>query len=113
MYKRQLVGAAAYGSFASEQSFVISATASGHVEKKIDDVWVNISEHTPPQHSNPFELLKFFRRRLITSSDEIRWVPGTDNASKQSVDAAFAMIGWHQEQSLKSKETTQIHFEIA
>ena len=108
-----LVGAAAYGSFASEQAFVISAIASGHVEKKIDEAWVNISKETAPQSSNPLELLKFFRRRLITSSDEIRWVPGTDNASKQSVDAAFAMIGWHQEQSLKSKETTQIHFEIA
>lgn len=73
-------------------TFVVSKVASGYVEKKRSDgSWVDVS--TPPKTSNPRTLLQLLRNRMITPSDEIRWVPGTANEGKASAKA-FSLYGW-------------------
>ena len=73
-------------------TFVVSKVASGYVEKKRSDgSWVDVS--APPKTSNPRTLLQLLRNRMITPSDEIRWVPGTANEGKASAKA-FSLYGW-------------------
>ncbi len=76
----------------TSNTFVVSKVASGYVEKKRSDgSWVDVS--TPPKTSNPRALLQLLRNRMITPSDEIRWVPGTANEGKASAEA-FSLYGW-------------------
>ena len=77
---------------ATSNTFVVSKVASGYVEKKRSDgSWVDVS--TPPKTSNPRALLQLLQNRMITPSDEIRWVPGTANEGKASAEA-FSLYGW-------------------
>ena len=77
---------------ATSITYVVSSVASGYVEKKRSDgSWVDVS--TPPKTSNPRALLQLLRNRMITPSDEIRWVPGTANEGKASAEA-FSLYGW-------------------
>ena len=77
---------------ATSNTFVVSEVASGYVEKKRSDgSWVDVS--TPPKTSNPRALLQLLRNRMITPSDEIRWVPGTANEGNASAEA-FSLYGW-------------------
>lgn len=76
----------------TSNTFVVSKVASGYVEKKRSDgSWVDVS--TPPKTSSPRALLQLLRNRMITPSDEIRWVPGTANEGKASAEA-FSLYGW-------------------
>ena len=88
-----LVGATVEDSVAGKtNTFVVSNVASGYVEKKRSDgSWVDVS--TPPKTSNPRALLQLLQNRMITPSDEIRWVPGTANEGKASAEA-FSLYGW-------------------
>ncbi len=77
---------------ATSTTYVVSSVASGYVEKKRSDgSWVDVS--TPPTTSNPRALLQLLQNRMITPSDEIRWVPGTANEGKASAEA-FSLYGW-------------------
>ncbi len=77
---------------ATSSTFIVSDVASGYVEKKRSDgSWVDVS--TPPKTSNPRALLQLLRNRMITPSDEIRWVPGTANEGNASAEA-FSLYGW-------------------
>ena len=103
-----LVQAASYGTSAGEESFVVSGIANGSVEKKIGDSWVNVSE--PPKSSNPFELLALLQRRLISPTDEIRWVPASDDSTKVTAEA-FSIFGWNGKDKLSSDKASVISFE--
>ena len=103
-----LVAAASYGASAGEESFVISGVANGSVEKKIGDSWVNVSE--PPKSSNPFELLALLQRRLISPTDEIRWVPAAEDSTKVTAEA-FSIFGWNGKGKLSSDKASVISFE--
>ena len=102
-----LVQAASYGTTAGEESYVVSGVANGSVEKKIGDSWVNVSE--PPKSSNPFELLALLQRRLISPTDEIRWVPAAQ-ATKVTAEA-FSIFGWNGKDKLSSDKASVISFE--
>ncbi|MGI9460792.1 MAG: hypothetical protein ACR2NF_12400 [Pirellulales bacterium] len=88
-----------------DHSYVITGLASGKVEKKQGESWVDVS--TPPKSSNPFELLALLRRRLITSSDEIRWVPDAEDHGEVSTEA-FELIGWNGTSASKEKTSIEI-----
>ena len=75
-----------------DDSYVITEVASGKVEKKQGDSWVDVS--TPPKSSNPFELLALLQRRLILPTDEIRWIPDAEDQGEVSTEA-FELIGWN------------------
>ena len=91
-----------------DHSYVITGLASGRVEKKQGDSWVDVS--TPPKSSNPFELLALMIRRSITSSDEIRWVPDAEDHGEVSTEA-FELIGWNG--STASQEKTSIEIDAS
>ena len=103
-----LVAAASYHATAGEESFVVSGVANGSVEKKLGDSWVNVSE--APKSSNPFELLALLQRRLISPSDEIRWVPSADDSTKATAEA-FSIFGWNGKDKLSSDKASVISFE--
>ena len=84
-------------------SFVVSAVASGRVEKWTGSGWVDIS--TAPATSSPSVLLRNLQQRLITPSDQLRWVPPADAISEQ---AAFTLVGWHGQQASASASTVLI-----
>ena len=103
-----LVQAASYGTTAGEESFVVSGVANGSVEKKIGNFWFNVSE--APKSSNPFELLALLQRRLISPTDEIRWVPAAEDSSKATAEA-FSIFGWNGKDKLSSDKASVISFE--
>ena len=103
-----LVQAASYGATAGEESFVVSNVANGSVEKKIGDSWINVSE--APTSSNPFQLLALLQRRIISPSDEIRWVPSAEDSSKATAEA-FSIYGWDTKDKLASDQPSIIDFE--
>ena len=103
-----LVQAASYGATAGEELFVVTMVANGHIEKKIGDSYHNVSD--APTSSNPFELLALLERRLISPSDEIRWVPSAEDSSKVTVEA-FSIIGWNSKDKLASDTASVIGFE--
>ena len=75
------------------KSFVISRVPAGSVVEKLDtatNTWVDVS--TKPTSSNPRELLRLLKNRLIQQGDSLRWTPkaGTESSAQQ----AFEMIGW-------------------
>ena len=75
------------------KSFVISRVPAGSVVEKLDtatNTWVDVS--TKPTSSNPRELLRLLKNRLIQQGDSLRWTPKAGTAS--SVQQAFEMIGW-------------------
>ena len=84
-------------------SFVVSAVASGRVEKWAGADWVDIS--TPPASSSPGILLQHLQQRLVTPSDQLRWVPPADASGEQ---VAFALVGWSGEQVSTTASTVTI-----
>jgi len=84
-------------------SFVVSAVASGRVEKWAGADWVDIS--TPPATSSPSVLLQHLQQRLVTPSDQLRWVPPGYASGEQ---AAFALVGWSGEQASATASTVTI-----
>ena len=105
-----LVQAATYGATAGEESFIVSNVANGRVEKKIGDSWVNVSEAITT--SSPSELIALMSRRVISSTDEIRWVPSTEDSTKATAEA-FAIFGWNKQDGLVSDRASVISFEHA
>ena len=81
-------------------SFVVSAVASGRVEKWTSSDWVDIS--TPPSTSSPMELLQLLQLRMVAPTDQLRWVPPADTISEQT---AFTLIGWNGQQASASAST--------
>ena len=58
------------------KSFVISRVPEGSVVEKLDtatNTWVDVS--TKPTSSNPRELLRLLKNRLIQQGDSLRWTP--------------------------------------
>ena len=92
-------------SAADNYSYVITELASGKVEKKQGDSWVDVS--TPPRSSNLFELLALLQRRLITPTDVIRWVPDAEDQSEASTKA-FELIGWNGATASEEKASVEI-----
>ncbi|HCI88774.1 MAG TPA: hypothetical protein DHV53_09005 [Gammaproteobacteria bacterium] len=72
-----------------ELSFVVTAVASGRVEKWDGSRWLDVS--TAPASSNPRELLGLLRQRQVTEGDQIRWVPPEDGAASVT---AFSIRGF-------------------
>lgn len=72
-----------------ELSFVVTAVASGRVEKWDGSRWLDVS--TAPASSNPRELLALLRQRQVTEGDQIRWVPPEDGAASVT---AFRIRGF-------------------
>ena len=105
-----LVQAASYGATAGEESFIVSNVANGRVEKKIGDSWFNVSEAITT--SSPSELIALMSRRVISSTDEIRWVPSTEDSTKATAEA-FAIFGWTKQDRLVSDRASVISFEHA
>ncbi len=71
-------------------SFIVGQVAHGVVEKydNASDSWKNIS--AVPTTSNPRELIKLLRLRIIQANDQIRW----RTESFQDMREAFTVIGW-------------------
>ena len=88
-----------------DDNYVITALASGKVEKKQGDSWVDVS--TPPRSSNPFELLALLQRRIIKPTDEIRWVPDAEDYGEVSTEA-FELIGWNGSSTSEEKTSVEI-----
>lgn len=88
-----------------DDSYVITEVASGKVEKKQGDSWVDVS--TPPRSSNPFELLALLQRRIIKPTDEIRWVPDAKDKGEVSTEA-FELIGWNGSSASEEKTSIEI-----
>jgi hypothetical protein len=84
-------------------SFVVSAVASGRVEKWTGTDWIDIS--TLPATSSPSVLLQQLQRRLVTPTDQLRWVPPADASGEQ---VAFALVGWSGEQASATASTVTI-----
>ena len=84
--------------------FIISSIR-GTVEKKSGDAWIDVS--TPPQTSNPRELIRLLSLRIIKPNDELRWIPP---AESPQTDEAFSLFGWNGTSASKSKST--IRFEM-
>jgi hypothetical protein len=74
-------------------SFVIQAVANGVVHKWMPQTnsWLDVS--TPPESSNPQQLLEKLTNRLIHQGDQIRWIPDGSTSPSDFQDA-FAIIGW-------------------
>jgi len=73
-------------------SFVISAIASGVVEKfePASGGWVPVS--LTPNTSNPAVLMQMLNTCWIQPGDRIRWIPETDGGGLS--ERAFEVIGW-------------------
>ena len=84
-------------------SFVVSAVASGRVEKWTGTDWIDIS--TLPASSSPGILLQHLQRRLVTPTDQLRWIPPADASGEQ---AAFALVGWSGEEVSATASTVMI-----
>ena len=71
--------------------FVVSAVASGVVEKWLPatERWVDVS--ALPTSSNPAVLLQLLANRTVTAGDRLRWVPDVYDVGLQK---AFEVIGW-------------------
>ena len=72
-----------------ELSFVVTAVASGRVEKWDGSRWADVS--TPPTSANPRTLLQHLARRQIGHGDQLRWVPPEDVGSTAT---AFSILGF-------------------
>ena len=72
-----------------ELSFIVTAVASGRVEKWEGSRWVDVS--TPPTSANPRTLLQHLARRQIGHGDQLRWVPPEDAGSTAT---AFNILGF-------------------
>jgi hypothetical protein len=70
-------------------SFVVTAVASGRVEKWDSGRWVDVS--TPPSSANPRELMQHLRRRQVSEGDQLRWVPPRNPGSSVT---AFEVRGF-------------------
>jgi hypothetical protein len=84
--------------------------ANGRVEKKFGDSWFNVSEAITT--SNLSEVIANMKRRIISSTDEIRWVPSTEDSTKATAEA-FAIFGWNKQDGLVSDRASVISFEHA
>ena len=75
-------------------SFVISAIASGVVEKfdSLSEGWTRVS--LMPNTSNPAVLLQMLNTCWIQPGDRIRWTP--ESASGELSERAFEVLGWDQ-----------------
>jgi len=74
------------------KSFVITSVAAGSMVEKLDvstNQWRNVS--APVTTSNPSELIRLMRLRVIQEGDQIRWIPKSTDGVTQK---AFAIIGW-------------------
>jgi hypothetical protein len=71
-------------------SFIVGHVAHGVVEKydSTSDSWKNIS--AVPTTSNPRELIKLLRLRIVQATDQIRW----RTESFQDMREAFTVVGW-------------------
>ena len=76
-----------------ELSFVVTAVASGRVEKWDGSRWLDVS--TAPASSNPRELLALLRQRQVTEGDQIRWVPPEDGNGCQRNCFQDSWFRWH------------------
>ena len=72
-------------------SFIVGHVAHGVVEKydEATDSWKNIS--AVPATSNPRELIRIMKLRLIEADDEIRWRTESFDDMRES----FTVIGWN------------------
>ena len=70
-------------------SFVVSAVASGRVEKWDGSRWIDVSSE--PASASPADLLTHLRQRVIQPSDQLRWVPPAVGGGRQE---AFELLGW-------------------
>ena len=84
-------------------SFVVSAVASGRVEKWNGTNWVDVS--SPPASSSPAVLLRQLQQRLVTPTDQLRWVPPTESGG---AEAAFAVVGWNGREASTTASTVVI-----
>ena len=74
------------------RSFVITSVAAGSTVEKLDvstNQWRNVS--APITTSNPSELIRLMRLRVIQEGDQIRWLPKSTDGVTQK---AFGIIGW-------------------
>ena len=74
------------------KSFVITGVAAGSTVEKLDvstNQWRNVS--APVTTSNPSELIRLMRLRVIQEGDQIRWLPKSTDGVTQK---AFEIIGW-------------------
>lgn len=76
-----------------EDGFVVTAVASGVVEKwdAAEQVWRDVS--TQPTTSNPRELLRLLRERTLSQGDLLRWTPASGNTTT-GYERAFTVRGW-------------------
>ena len=74
------------------KSFVITSVAAGSMVEKLDvstNQWRNVS--APVTTSNPSELIRLMRLRVIQEGDQVRWLPKSTDGVTQK---AFEIIGW-------------------
>ena len=74
------------------KSFVITSVAAGSTVEKLDvstNQWRNVS--APITTSNPSELIRLMRLRVIQEGDRVRWIPKSTDGVTQK---AFEIIGW-------------------
>ena len=57
----------------SALTFMVTAVASGRVEKWDGNSWVDVSTH--PTSANPQKLMQLLYRRQVSEGDQLRWVP--------------------------------------
>ena len=88
VFSRSDLAAAALANH-SGLSFVVTAVASGRVEKWDGGRWVDVS--TPPSSANPRELMQHLRRRQVSEGDQLRWVPPRNPGSSVT---AFQIRGF-------------------
>ena len=84
-------------------SFVVSAVATGRVEKWNGTDWIDIS--TPPASSAPAVLLRQLQQRLVTAADQLRWVPPVEAGSEQAV---FTLVGWSGQEASATASTVVV-----
>ena len=84
-------------------SFVVSAVASGRVEKWNGTDWIDIS--SPPTSAAPAVLLAQLKQRLVGPADQLRWVPPAAGGSEQ---AAFTVVGWSGQAASAASSTVVI-----
>ena len=105
MYSAIEAAVSSDSSVADNHSYVITGLASGKVEKKHGDSWIDVS--APPRSTNPFELLALLQRRIIKPSDEIRWVPDAEDQGEVSTKA-FELFGWNGATASEEKTVVEI-----
>jgi hypothetical protein len=71
------------------ERFVVATTTVGRVEKWNGQRWIDVSR--PPTGSSPRELLQRLAERVISPTDQLRWVPPAGAADGQT---AFSIVGW-------------------